>query len=434
MPDVSPPATTFLHRMPAGWVAATGTVGGPNYDEFIDDDQIIATLARRPDSVVALDLPQYTAEARRSGLDFTASLPLAARQLQSMKDAGLYAPAPNALFAYQLTEPDGHVVRALTGLVRGDEFSSSPGEPGRIIRNEDVFASKVTERQDHIAALAHLLSPVLLIPAHRQAAYDDLLTRLFDALPEVPAVTDTDERGVTHALWPIEDSDEQIGAVLDTEEFLVADGNHRSLAAQTRSPWALVVIASATGLRIEPYDRLLRLPDLTPADLIERLTAAGLDLTPAADPTAVTDPTTPAADPGRAAAGYPDADFLYTAGTYRQISWPRAQPTPDGASGERPDSAGLADLPHTLAEQLILGKALDLAPHAEEISYVGGYERRPYLVGEVDAGRATAALLLRPVTVAEFTAVNAARRQMPRKSTWFLPKARAGLVITAITQ
>ena len=35
------------------------------------------------------------------------------------------------------------------------------------------------------------------------------------------------------------------------------------------------------------------------------------------------------------------------------------------------------------------------------------------------------------VTVDEFVAVNLARDKMPRKSTWFTPKARAGLVVTA---
>ena len=38
-------------------------------------------------------------------------------------------------------------------------------------------------------------------------------------------------------------------------------------------------------------------------------------------------------------------------------------------------------------------------------------------------------MLIAPVTVDDFVAVNLARQKMPRKSTWFTPKARAGLVL-----
>ena len=37
-------------------------------------------------------------------------------------------------------------------------------------------------------------------------------------------------------------------------------------------------------------------------------------------------------------------------------------------------------------------------------------------------------MLIAPVTVDDFVAVNLAREKMPRKSTWFTPKARGGLV------
>jgi uncharacterized protein (DUF1015 family) len=36
------------------------------------------------------------------------------------------------------------------------------------------------------------------------------------------------------------------------------------------------------------------------------------------------------------------------------------------------------------------------------------------------------------VGVADFVAVNLARLKLPRKSTWFTPKARAGLVLAQL--
>jgi uncharacterized protein (DUF1015 family) len=41
-------------------------------------------------------------------------------------------------------------------------------------------------------------------------------------------------------------------------------------------------------------------------------------------------------------------------------------------------------------------------------------------------------VLIPPVTVDDFVAVNLARRKLPRKSTWFTPKARAGLVVVEL--
>lgn len=381
-------------------------VGGPNYDEFVDDQAIAAALARRPDSVVALDLPDHTVKARQTGMDFAASLALAAEQLAAMKEAGLYEQVSDALFGYEMAEPDGHRVRGLIGLVRAGEFSDAEDQPGRILRNEDVNAGKVAERRQHIDALGHLLSTVLLVPASEQQSYDELLDAAFGTLPDEPVVSDTDDRGVEHRLWQL--GAEPFRAYLDANSYLVADGNHRSRATQqSGSPWCLVTVASATGLRIEPYHRLLRDPELTAEQLRARIAEAGIEL-------AETGP------PDRTA--LESESFLYLGNG----SWCRlGLPAPDG--GRVVDA-----LPHSVVEQRIFAAALGLDPAAKEISYVGGWACRDYLIDEVDAGRAVAAFLLRPVTMAEFTAINAARQYMPRKSTWFMPKARAGLVLAEI--
>ena len=393
---------SFLHPIAAGWRAADRFVGGPNYDEFVDDQAIAAALARRPRSVVALDLPQHTVPALQQGLDFAASLSLAVRQLASMKDDGLYRPVADALFGYEMAEPDGHLVRGLIGLVRVDEFSDSASQPGRILRNEDVSVSKVAERQQHIDALGHLLSTVLLIPAREQQAYDELLASAFAELPDEPLLVDLDERGVQHRIWQLDG--ERFRSYLDGNVFLVADGNHRSRASQqSGSSWCLVTVASAGGLRIEPYHRLLRGLELAADELRERIAGAGIELSEVPD---ATDDS---------------ANYLYSDRRWYRLELP-------APAGDRVVDA----LPHSVVEQRIFVDALGLGPAAKEISYVGGRASRAYLIEEVDSGRATAALLLRPVSMAEFTAINAARQYMPRKSTWFMPKARAGLVLAEI--
>ena len=40
--------------------------------------------------------------------------------------------------------------------------------------------------------------------------------------------------------------------------------------------------------------------------------------------------------------------------------------------------------------------------------------------------------VIAPVRTEDFVSVNLARHKMPRKSTWFTPKARAGLVLAEL--
>ena len=47
-------------------------------------------------------------------------------------------------------------------------------------------------------------------------------------------------------------------------------------------------------------------------------------------------------------------------------------------------------------------------------------------------GRAELAVLIAPVTVDDFVTVNLQRHKLPRKSTWFTPKARGGLVVAEL--
>jgi uncharacterized protein (DUF1015 family) len=90
------------------------------------------------------------------------------------------------------------------------------------------------------------------------------------------------------------------------------------------------------------------------------------------------------------------------------------------------------NLDHALVERVLFGDLLGLAAGAGQLTYVGGDYPAAWLREQVDAGRADLAVLIAPVTVDDFVAVNLARDKMPRKSTWFTPKARAGLVVAGL--
>ncbi|HEY5334630.1 MAG TPA: DUF1015 family protein [Mycobacteriales bacterium] len=373
----------FLQPIPRAWVA-TGPYGAPNYDELATCDDVRALDAAHPRSVLRVDLPQCFSDR-----SFLASLPSAVRALQDMKDDGRYAPVADALLLYAMDD-----ARAVVGLVRTDEISDGPDQPGRLLRNEEVFADKVAERRAHLEALHHLVSAVLLVPEDGPAC-SSALERAFDGVGD-PLVTEVDERGVTHRVWLAADP-AALQEVLDRQVFLVADGNHRSLAAQQAGfGVCLAVVADPVGLRIAAYHRLLLL-GLTGAELVEKARQAGF----APAPVTELDPR--------------DNHLVTAEGSFRL-----ALTGPDDPVGR---------LPHSVVESDLFAAVLGIDPAGEHVRYDADAGA---LVAEVHEGRATGAILLRPVTTDEFVAVNAARLQMPRKSTWFLPKARAGLFLAQL--
>ncbi len=70
--------------------------------------------------------------------------------------------------------------------------------------------------------------------------------------------------------------------------MVVADGNHRSLAAQTGGmPRFLAVVTTPASVAIQPYNRLVSELTTTHEELLERLTAAGARITPVDGPAEV---------------------------------------------------------------------------------------------------------------------------------------------------
>jgi uncharacterized protein (DUF1015 family) len=113
--------------------------------------------------------------------------------------------------------------------------------------------------------------------------------------------------------------------------------------------------------------------------------------------------------------------ILYAQGHAHAVSLPPGQ-----------GSSVVDSMDHTVVERLVLGEALGLEPGDKRVVYVGGDYPPQWLVSEVDGGRADLAVLIAPVTVDTFVRVNLARQKMPRKSTWFTPKARGGLVLAQL--
>ncbi|WP_189170275.1 DUF1015 family protein [Pilimelia anulata] len=403
---------TVVHPIPHAWLTAGGT-GARNYDEFAGDAEITAIIEQNPYSALAVEMPHCAPGAQ--GRDFFACLPDAAARLEQAKSAGAYREVGAAVVLYRISGPDSTPAYGLFCLVDTDQISTAADEPGLVIRNEDVFAHKVRERVALAEATGHLLSPVLLLKGDRAAAGGGP-SRLHAALAAAcdaagaPAAVDVDHAGRTHAIWPLPpgpDAD-RLCALAGDSELVVADGNHRSLAAQLgRLDRFLAVVTTPESVRIDGYHRLVGPLPISPVELVNRLVAAGAAVEELPD------------RPGQPAAR--GTVHLYGAGR----GWAVRLPATPGA-GE------VDNLDHALVERLVLATPLGLDPGDKRITYVGGDYPASWLHGEVDAGRADLAILIAPVTVDDFLAVNLARHKLPRKSTWFTPKARAGLVVAQL--
>jgi uncharacterized protein (DUF1015 family) len=402
---------TVVHPIAQAWISTGGT-GARNYDEFADEAEITEIIAANPHSALAIEMPHRAPESR--GKSFTAALPDAARRLAGHQAAGRYAPTGGVIVLYRITEPrGGPASHGLFGMVDTDQISTSVTEPGVVIRNEDIFIEKVRERVALAEATGHLLSPVLLL---RSAAGDDLraaIAAAVDAAGE-PAVTDIDHTGRTHAVWPVPGDSElgrALAALAGAGELVVADGNHRSLAAQTGGLRRfLAVITTPASVTIEPYHRLIASTPAPVTDLMEALAAAGASVRPAAL---------------GAQLGIPPQGVIHVYA--REGAWAVELPAPTAAGYAVVDS-----MDHARVERMILQDGLGLDPGDKRITYVGGDHPPRWLVSEVDAGHADLAILIAPVTVDQFVTVNLDRQKMPRKSTWFTPKARAGLVLAEL--
>ena len=396
---------TVVHPISRAWITTGGT-GAQNYDEFADDAEITAIIQANPSSALAIEMPHRAPGS--VGGSFLDALPEAITRLAEERANGSYTPAEHVVALYRITAPGEPTAYGLWCMVDTDQISTSADEPGLVIRNEDVFIAKVRERVALADALGTLLSPVLLLQTARG---DDLHAALEAATDAAgaPTATDRDQNGRTHAIWVVPEGPVQddLIALAGGGELVVADGNHRSLAAQIGNlPRFLAVVTTPASVSIQPYNRLVSELPVPAGELLAQVAAAGAQVE-----ALQRDAQVPAK-------GHIE---LYVDGR----SYAVAMPPVRGASA-------VDNLDHALVERVVLRDALGLDPGDKRISYIGGDYPTEWLRGEVDAGRAELAILIAPVTVEDFVAVNLQRHKLPRKSTWFTPKARAGLVLAQL--
>lgn len=371
----------------------------PPYD-VISEPERIALEGRSPYNVVRLELPH-------GGPDRYAG---ARRLLDAWRDGGIVQrDSKPAFYGYRMSYQDAlGAPRQTVGVIGALGLE----EPGRgILPHEETTPKAKSDRLELIRATRSNLSPIWVLSPTPG------LSALLEA-PEHPVEHARDAEGVTHEMWPItaEGSVRAISEAVGANPVLVADGHHRyetaltfrdEMRAESSSPggeehvMALVVELADRQLNVQAIHRLIvGLPagfdivgglsdwfDLVPAGPVDRSILARMDES--------------------ATMGVLTAESAWLA---------------------RPTARTLEAAAYDLDSSRLDVALTSLPEHT--VVYQHGWDDA---AAAVATGAASAAVLLRPATVEQISAVSRGASRMPPKTTFFWPKPRTGMVIRELT-
>jgi uncharacterized protein (DUF1015 family) len=396
-----------------------GTLTSPPYD-VIDEDGVRRYEAMSPYNVVRLILPREPARGGGTRYDAAAAL------LASWRESGvLRADAEPALYAYEMRDGES-VTRGLIGAL-----ALVDPDAGIVLPHENTMAGTVGDRVSLTAATECNTEPIYLVYDGGGAA-----SALVSDVGSWPPLAETrTEDGLVHRLWTITDPAvlAAVAADLRDRRAVIADGHHRyanylryqadrHAAGDGDGPWdhglVFLVDATAFGPQVHAIHRVV--PGLRAADAARLAEAAftvrRLDDTP--DPADALDALASAGKGGAAfvLAG-PDGRWLLT--------------DPDQAVLARHLPADSSDawraLDVTVAHHVLIRALWGLADNEDVVWFRHDAPAAEAAAAEHDG----VALLLNPTPVEAVIAVAAAGERMPRKSTYFTPKPRTGLLLRA---
>lgn len=369
-----------IRAIGTGWVVRDG-VPGPSVDEFADPAEVIAARAGR-DTLLAVQHPHRTPEAIARGLSLAEALPAARQALDRLK-AIAYRRVHDVLALYRVSGPDGQAVGVLC-LVDLD----------RVRHSEQVYPKVVAERAAVLTGLGCATSAAMLVPTESGDRLTETVLRAIDGAGP-PSASTVDSGGRVHRLWLVGPGvvQDELLAVLGSGPLLLADGNHRVAAAAASGTDLLALITAGPGLRIGAIHRAVVGTGLTAADLATAWRLRGVPVRPATEP---------------------------------------APPAVPGTVVVRADHGLIVELPvrewpsidHEVVERVLIAEALALDPEGPHV--------RPVPQGHPPGPGVDALLQLAPVPLADVLEMHRLGRRMPRKSTFFTPKPRSGLLLADV--
>jgi uncharacterized protein (DUF1015 family) len=381
----------YAARLPLDLVTA------PPYD-VLSPAERAAFAGRHLQNVVKVDVPvESDGDGRYDAAAMLWNSWLRAGILQ--RDAG------PAYYRYRMTFNDetgtSHTTTGVFGALEVRESGT-----GEVLPHEQTTPKDKTDRLDLTRTTRANLSAVWGL------SMSPGVGQLISGAPALPCGTFTSEDGVAHSLERIVDRDAvaAIQKAIEGSPVVIADGHHRYEISR--------VYRRELG-GVGTHDLVMTfVVELAPQELfvqgIHRLLTdlpAGVDLVAAlapwfdASPAGIVGADTPSA---MLAAG--GLCLVHADGTGTFLK-PRA----DAFAGER-------DL-----DTVRLQTALASIPHS--VKYQHGVDR---VLGALKAGTAQAAVLVRPVPIAEIERTANEGLLMPPKSTFFAPKPKTGVVFRSL--
>ena len=298
----------------------------------------------------------------------------------------------------QRVAADGHTQHALLGSVRLEEHELRP--------HEDIQPARVHGLAMHFNEVGRMSSPVVVTSPRPVAVAEVIVATVAAAAadPPLPAVLDTKTvDGARVTLWRAVTAAASTGIAVEGPLYIV-DGHHRIAAARQAScRRVLVACAPPAELHLGSFDRTLTELDIMPRRVAELLSAR-CDVSEVAD--AHEARPAQSGSIGIGVAGH----------------WFRAERRESDA--EPPGDAGLtsaAELDAAFVHDFVLANVFGVtSPSDPRLSY------RPSTVA---AAYSPVTIMLAPVCLDAVFGVADFGGVMPPKTTYFLPKARSGLLL-----
>ncbi len=375
---------TWVHPIGRGWVVRR-EVPGPDVDEFAEPDRVVAALRRPgPRTLLAVQHPHRTPAARARGLDLLDALPEARGTLALLLRTD-YREVTDVVAPYEVDGPDGTACGLLCMV---DPAAVDAEGVGRVRHSEEVYPDVVAERAEALTGLGYATSAAMLVPVGEHDTLTATIRRTITGT--APEVSTVDSKGRRHRLWLLGPgaARERLLAAAAENPLMVADGNHRVAAAAAAGLTGMLALVTAgPALRIGAFHRVLTGTGLTADDLERAWREHGLEVTR-------TGHADPPDHPGTVVVRCPQETL-----TVR---------LPEG-------------MDHAVVEEILIERALGIDPEGPHVRPLAGDRTPP--------STADAVLLVAPVPLADVLAVHAAGGRMPRKSTYFTPKPRSGLLL-----
>ena len=361
----------------------------PPYD-VISESRRRSYLDGSPYNIVHLDLAEgghdpTSAHGRYEG---------AGELLSAWREGGVLRPTGPAYFAYELR----FLMQGRRRAVRGVFCAMQLEDLGDLVLpHEETMEGPIEDRLRLLRATATHISAIYGTVAGPCAPLAASLDR---TMTHDPLASVLDREGVEHRMWLLE-PEEPLDEWLAGEPLLIADGHHRyatALAyraerhrADGPGPWdrilTLVVDATTEDVPVLPYHRVQQ--DGRPP--------AGGQRVP---------------DLAEALASLEDGDLRYA--TVARATGSRVEYRIHRLQGDPPTVRALHD------------QVLDGMPASDELRFTHDAEDADEVVRN---GQATVAYLLPPTTPERIRAVVEGGGRLPRKSTFFWPKPRTGMVL-----